>query len=136
MGRQMTSAMKYGLDTRLILISVVEGKNRTANARSGTALGQRICVLLSALPAGGHPAKSADDADECPTMVARVTFGGTLLVAAGPAYHRIPFAKQLAHGEVFCLVRVRKKRNRVRVTRESMLGPAFHNAFCRLQPGW
>ena len=64
---------------------------------SGAALGHVICSLFFALPAILHAAKRADDADECAAVVAGITFGGTLLVAAGAANHRVAFAEDLAH---------------------------------------
>jgi hypothetical protein len=65
--------------------------NTTIRA-SGAAFGLGIRSLLFALLAVFLAPKSADDADEGSAIPARITLGGALLVAAGPADHRIAFA--------------------------------------------
>jgi hypothetical protein len=78
--------------------------------RSGTALGNGGRALLFALLAILDASKSADDADEGAAICARITLGGALLVPAGPAYHRIAFAEDLAHLSDFFAVRVSEDR--------------------------
>jgi hypothetical protein len=61
---------------------VDKGDVSGAACRSGASLYQRIEAFFLALFAGDNTAKSADDADECSAIRARVAFGGALLVLA------------------------------------------------------
>jgi hypothetical protein len=66
-----------------------------------------IRFLFFALPAILYAAKRADDADEGAAVVAGIPLGGTLLVAAGAANHRVAFAEDLAHVSIgFLAVRM------------------------------
>jgi len=49
-------------------------------------------ALLLAFAASDDATERADDADKRPAVLARITFRCTLLVAAGPANHRVMFA--------------------------------------------
>ena len=95
---------------------------------SGAAL---LSILLNAFTAVNDSAKSADDADEGPTVGAGVTFGCTFLVAAGTTNHRISFAERLGHqrADQSLAVRLQKRRNR-----QSTSWTAFHNALGSLEP--
>jgi len=66
-------------------------------------------VFLFALLAVFYPAKRANDADEGAAIRARVAFGRTLLVPAGPANHRIAFTKDLAHMSTWFAAQAREE---------------------------
>ena len=55
----------------------------------GGIAGLRTLLAAGAIPADGHTAKTADDADERSARGARVAFGRPLFVPAGAAYHRV-----------------------------------------------
>ena len=79
-GRKRTSATKWSLVVRCIVNG--KGDVNGDELSSGASLYQRIDAFFLALPAGDNAAKSADDADECPAICARVALGSTLLVLA------------------------------------------------------
>ena len=64
---------------------------------SGAPLVKSVSASLFAFPAEDDATERANDADERPAVVTGVPFGGPLLVAAGPANHRVAFAEHLAH---------------------------------------
>jgi hypothetical protein len=88
----MTSPTKKSLDSFFILACV--GREGTVNRSgcSGTPLIAGGNALLLAFAASNGAAERADDADKRPAVFARITFGCTLLIAAGPANHRVTFA--------------------------------------------
>jgi hypothetical protein len=59
---------------------------------SSASLYQRVDAFFLALPAGDYASESADDADECPAIGARIALGRALLVLAGSANHCVSFA--------------------------------------------
>ena len=84
-----------------------EGEERSiASGHSGTSLVARVSPSLFAFLAEDYAPECANDADECPAVVTGIPFGGTLLVAAGPANHRVTFAEDLAHVAVCARCRV------------------------------
>jgi hypothetical protein len=91
-GSPMTSPTKKSLDSFFILACV--GGEGTVNRSgcSGTPLIAGGNALLLAFPACDDAAKRADDADKCPAVITGIPFRRTLLVAAGPANHRVTFA--------------------------------------------
>ena len=70
-----------------------------AKAPSSTSLVARVGSLFLALLTVDYAAKRADDADEGAAIRARISFGRALLIAAGPANHRVAFAEDLAHSD-------------------------------------
>src|SRR5258706_5412273 len=91
-GRAMTSPTKKSLDSFFILACV--GGEGTVNCSgcSSTPLIAGGNALLLAFPACNDATERADDADKRPAVLTGITFGRTLLVAAGPANHRVTFA--------------------------------------------
>jgi hypothetical protein len=74
-----------------------EAKIRKIEGPSGASLVTWVGPFFLALPAEDNSAERADDADERPAVVAGISFRCALLVAAGPANHRVAFAEDLAH---------------------------------------
>src|ERR1700686_1849311 len=135
-GRQMTSATKYSLEIFFILASVEDGEERSnASGCSGTSLVTSGNALLFAFTAEDYAPERANDADECPAVVTGITFGGALLVCAGPANHSVAFAEDLAHlGDCVLSGRVVGLRSALR-SAESISRRTFDNALCCLEPG-
>ena len=98
---------------------------------SGRPFVARIGALFLALATKNDAAKSADDADERTTVVAGVTLGRALLVAAGTANHRIAFTEDRAHGTTMGRSDDGLPGGRIA---QSTSGPTFDNALSGLKP--
>jgi hypothetical protein len=105
-----------------------------ASECSGTPLITRGGGLLFAFPAEDDATEGANDADERPAVVAGITFGRPLLVAAGPANHRVAFAEDLARLGHFVFAAGVVGDRSCRIA-ESISGRTFDNALCCLEPG-
>jgi hypothetical protein len=132
----MTSATKYSLEIFFILASVEDAEERSiASGCSGTSLVTSGNALLFAFTAEDDAPERANDADECPAVVTRITFGGALLVAAGPANHSVAFAEDLAHlGDCVLAGGIVGLRSALR-SAESISRRTFDNALRCLEPG-
>ena len=63
----------------------------TGKGPSSAPLVARVDSLFLAFLTVDYAAKRADDTDERTAVSARITFGGSLLVVAGAADHRVTF---------------------------------------------
>src|SRR5712672_2421247 len=91
-GRPMTSPTKKSVDSFFILACVVREGTVNRSGCSSTPLIAGGNALLLAFATSDDAAERADDADKRPAVLTGITFRRTLLIAAGPANHRVTFA--------------------------------------------